>query len=426
MMRVVISIVAALLAVQARADYVKNVSAVIHFTLQDASDGSLVSSGTPVIYITKDGGAQAAATNAAVSEGGGQWSVVLTAAELNATTVGVMIVESGSAPVSYQLATTSADAAAVLAEASAAKTAALSAATDAGVLKTDWANGGRLDLILDEVLTWQPILSGQYDVVDLDLSTLLLRLTANRAGYLDKLNVSGTLAHSDAAATYRADVSGLATQASVNLLPTAAANAAAVRSELATELGRIDAAISSRLPSSGYVAPPSAVDYVTALSADAAYQSLLADAQSLNDVKLTTARANRLDYLDMPLSGVGGAGQPRINEPPASAYTVKVATRSDGTHVCPTPIRIRPGATNVAIGIDMSPMYGEVRVANVGAPTVSGGNVTATALGPHDWIAMVQLGGTATAGERRTISVPITMRTGEVELVDVKLWVFAE
>jgi len=35
------------------------------------------------------------------------------------------------------------------------------------------------------------------------------RLTATRAGYLDKLNVSGTLAHSDAAATYKADVSGI-------------------------------------------------------------------------------------------------------------------------------------------------------------------------------------------------------------------------
>jgi hypothetical protein len=39
------------------------------------------------------------------------------------------------------------------------------------------------------------------------------RLSAVRAAYLDKLNVSGTLAHSDAAATYKADVSGLATAA---------------------------------------------------------------------------------------------------------------------------------------------------------------------------------------------------------------------
>ena len=37
------------------------------------------------------------------------------------------------------------------------------------------------------------------------------RLTAVRAGYLDKLNVSGTLANSDAADTYKANVSGLST-----------------------------------------------------------------------------------------------------------------------------------------------------------------------------------------------------------------------
>lgn len=49
-----------------------------------------------------------------------------------------------------------------------------------------------------------------------DLATLASRLSAARAGYLDKLNVSGTLAHSDAAATYRADVSALATTAQLN------------------------------------------------------------------------------------------------------------------------------------------------------------------------------------------------------------------
>lgn len=50
--------------------------------------------------------------------------------------------------------------------------------------------------------------------------TLLERLTALRASYLDKLNVTGTLAHSDAAATYRADVSGLLTSAAyISSLP---------------------------------------------------------------------------------------------------------------------------------------------------------------------------------------------------------------
>lgn len=52
------------------------------------------------------------------------------------------------------------------------------------------------------------------DLVD-DLET---RLTAARAGYLDKLNVSGTLAHSDAAATYKADVSALALEATLTAI----------------------------------------------------------------------------------------------------------------------------------------------------------------------------------------------------------------
>lgn len=48
-----------------------------------------------------------------------------------------------------------------------------------------------------------------------DLET---RLTSARAGYLDKLNVSGTLAHSDAAATYKADVSAVALEATAQAL----------------------------------------------------------------------------------------------------------------------------------------------------------------------------------------------------------------
>lgn len=41
-----------------------------------------------------------------------------------------------------------------------------------------------------------------------------------RAGYLDKLNVSGTLAHSDSASTYKADVSALATSAALAIAQT--------------------------------------------------------------------------------------------------------------------------------------------------------------------------------------------------------------
>lgn len=71
----------------------------------------------------------------------------------------------------------------------------------------DDPEAGILDTIRDAVESLN-----DYDGSDTaGTTTLLARLTSDRAGYLDKLNVTGTLAHSDAAATYQADVSGLLT-----------------------------------------------------------------------------------------------------------------------------------------------------------------------------------------------------------------------
>lgn len=50
--------------------------------------------------------------------------------------------------------------------------------------------------------------------------------------------------------------------------PTAAANASQVRTELTTELNRIDASISSRLAAAGYTAPPSASSNATAVRSE--------------------------------------------------------------------------------------------------------------------------------------------------------------
>ncbi len=51
-----------------------------------------------------------------------------------------------------------------------------------------------------------------------DTNNVTTRLTATRAGYLDKLNVAGTLAHSGAAGTYKADVSSLALEATLTAI----------------------------------------------------------------------------------------------------------------------------------------------------------------------------------------------------------------
>lgn len=90
----------------------------------------------------------------------------------------------------------------------AAKTAAQAATALSNATWTN-ARAALLDY-LDAAITSRLATAGYTAPNNTGITTLLDRLTALRAGYLDKLNVTGTLAHSDAAATYKADVSGLA------------------------------------------------------------------------------------------------------------------------------------------------------------------------------------------------------------------------
>lgn len=66
---------------------------------------------------------------------------------------------------------------------------------------TDWINGGRLDLLIDAILEDTAVIgangAGLSAIPDLaGVATLLARLTALRAGYLDNLNVGGPVASS--------------------------------------------------------------------------------------------------------------------------------------------------------------------------------------------------------------------------------------
>jgi len=135
------------------------------------------------------------------------------------------------------------------------------------------------------------------------------------------------------------------------------------------------------------------------------------------------ANAKNLDDLS--------ATQPRVNKRALSAYRLRVSTMSDGTFKAIRadgggPVRLRPGAVDgIAIEIDMRPIGGETFVKTVGAPTVSAGSITAAALGPRDTAAMIELDGTATASESRTVSVLVTLETDEVILVTFDVVVFA-
>lgn len=76
--------------------FVKNQAATLHFSLVSSSDGETAhTTPAPTVYITQDGGTQATATNTAVHEGNGQWSLAMTASEMNADDIGVQVAASG-------------------------------------------------------------------------------------------------------------------------------------------------------------------------------------------------------------------------------------------------------------------------------------------------------------------------------------------
>ena len=59
------------------------------FVLVNKSTGAAITSGSVTTKITKDGGTQGTTTNSAAHEGNGQWSINLTAAEMDADSVGL-------------------------------------------------------------------------------------------------------------------------------------------------------------------------------------------------------------------------------------------------------------------------------------------------------------------------------------------------
>jgi len=99
------------------------------------------------------------------------------------------------------------------------------------------------------------------------------RLTAARAGYLDKLNVTGTLAHSDAAATYKADVSALALEATLDGIKGTTFNTSTDSLEALRDRGD-----SAWITATGF-STHSAADVLAAIQAEGTYLKNLYDNQ---------------------------------------------------------------------------------------------------------------------------------------------------
>ena len=68
------------------------------FVLINKSTGAAITSGTVTCKVLKDGGSQATSTNSAAHEGNGQWSITLTATEMDAEQVGLAITHSTALP----------------------------------------------------------------------------------------------------------------------------------------------------------------------------------------------------------------------------------------------------------------------------------------------------------------------------------------
>jgi len=77
------------------------------FALISKATGNAIMSGTVNGYVTVDGGEQQSLANTPDHEGNGQWSVALTAAEMNGDIVGLLFTHIDAVPVQFTIATVS-------------------------------------------------------------------------------------------------------------------------------------------------------------------------------------------------------------------------------------------------------------------------------------------------------------------------------
>ena len=68
------------------------------FVLLNKSTGAAITSGSVTCKVLKDGGSQSTSTNSAAHEGNGQWSITLTATEMDADVIGLAITHSSALP----------------------------------------------------------------------------------------------------------------------------------------------------------------------------------------------------------------------------------------------------------------------------------------------------------------------------------------
>ena len=212
---------------------VKNAAYRITFPIYDA-DGDLVTGATGLdSEVSKDGGTFADCTNEAteIATSSGVYYLDLTSTEMNADTVAIIVkTSSGGAKTTIvvlnpqEAGDIKVDVETISDDATAASNA------EAFFDGTGYAGTGNVIPTVTTLTNAPSDSSGT--------TTLLSRVTSTRAGYWDNLSGGAVML----AASYSAP-------------PSASTIASQVRTELTTELGRIDVAISTRLASASYTAP---------------------------------------------------------------------------------------------------------------------------------------------------------------------------
>lgn len=192
----------------------------------------------PAVTISKDGAAFAAPAGAVSEIGNGWYKIPLSSSEMNADNIAVHITITGYNPLDVLINTD------VVSTPDNAGIAAIKAKTD---------NLPAAPAAVSDI----PTAATNAAAVRTNLATELGRIDAATS---TRLPSSSYTAPDNAGITaIKAKTDNLpATPAATSDIPTAATNATAVRNELATELARVDAAVSSRLAGGSYVAPDNA------------------------------------------------------------------------------------------------------------------------------------------------------------------------
>lgn len=214
-------------------------------------------------------------------------------------------------------------------------------------------------------------------------TTLLSRLTSTRAGYLDNISSAAPTASdiatavwaagtrtltttiasaSDVAAAVWSAVTRTITGGSVDTLvnapsvPSASAIASQVRVELATELARLDAAISTRLATSGYTTPPTAAAIATAVNSalDRTGYSLTSAERQAIATAVEQSILNESDGQQVLNAIVGAIGNQNIDQVALVAAIRADLERSGGT------LATRSTLTAAQVRTELAPELGNL------------------------------------------------------------------